>query len=134
MLIHNHEEDEEETVEEEIEIEPATMQAVEVGDALELSLNSIVGLTTLRTINLKGTIEDQEVIILMDCIATHNFIAQRVVDDLKLPITNTTHYGVIMGSGAAIKGKGVHNSQSYNAEGCQGNDSRKFPATRVREH
>ena len=78
-----------------------------VAEAVELSLNSVVGLTTLRTMKLKGAINDIEVTILIDCVATHNFIGLNVVKDLQLPIVTTTSYGVIMGTGVAMKGKGV---------------------------
>lgn len=44
---------------------------------------------------------------MIDCGATHNFISQRLADELKLPRSETTNYGVIMGSGEAVKGKGI---------------------------
>lgn len=43
--------------------------------------------------------------ILIDCEATHNFIAQRLVEKLKFPLIGTTHCGVVMGLGEAMKGK-----------------------------
>lgn len=55
----------------------------------------------------KGSIGNQPVVVLIDYGNTHNFIAQRLVDDLKLPITVTKNYGVILGSGRAVKGKGI---------------------------
>lgn len=44
---------------------------------------------------------------MIDCGATHNFVPEKLVKSLQLPIKETAHYGVILGSGTAIKGKGV---------------------------
>lgn len=52
-------------------------------------------------------IEETLVVILIDCVATHNSINQKLVEELPLPLSDTTNYGVIMGSGEAIKGKGI---------------------------
>ncbi|KAA0047329.1 myosin-11 isoform X1 [Cucumis melo var. makuwa] len=51
--------------------------------------------------------KEENVIILIDCGATHNFISEKSVKSLQLPIRDTAHYGVILGSGTAIQGKGV---------------------------
>lgn len=64
------------------------------------------GFFTPETIN-RGKIEDQEVIVLIDCGATHNFIAQRVVDQLKIPVMETFNNGAVMGSGVAMSEKRV---------------------------
>lgn len=44
---------------------------------------------------------------MLDYGATHNFISQRLVEELKIKQSETYNYGVIMGSGAAVKGKGI---------------------------
>lgn len=56
---------------------------------------------------LKGQIQGREVVILIDCGATHNFIAQSLLEELKLPYSETTHYGVIMGTGLTVKREGI---------------------------
>ncbi|KAL0539604.1 hypothetical protein IC582_023820 [Cucumis melo] len=56
---------------------------------------------------VRGTLLDQEVVILIDYGATHNFVFEKLASSLQLPIKETAHYGVILGSGAAIQGKGV---------------------------
>lgn len=106
--MHDHEDEEDSPIKEETTDESATMQAVKVGDTVELSLNSVVGFTT------PGMIGDQEVISLIDRRATHNFIAQRIVNALELPVIETAQYEVIMGSGAAVKGKGVCKAMTLN--------------------
>ena len=80
---------------------------LEVAETIELSLNSVVGLTTLGRMKLKGVIKEAEVTILIDCGATHNFIGLNLVDELQLPLATTTYYGVVIGTGVAIKGKGI---------------------------
>lgn len=106
MLTHDCESEEDEIQEAEVG-EQVTMQSAEVVEDVELSLNSIIGFTSSGTMKIKGSIGKQAVVVLIDCGATHNFIAQRLVDELKLPITVTKNYGVILGLGRAVKGKGV---------------------------
>lgn len=56
---------------------------------------------------MRGNISEREVFIFIDCGATHNFISEKIVKELQLATKATSHYGVILGSGEAIKGKGV---------------------------
>lgn len=86
---------------------PVTEQVEVVAEKVELSLNSVVGLVTPGTMKLKGRVEELQVTVLIDCGATHNFIALGLVQKLELPITMTTSYGVILGSGKSIWGKGI---------------------------
>ena len=80
---------------------------MEVVETIELSLNSVVGLTTSGMMKLKGMINGKEVIVLIDCGATHNFIGTNLVKELQLPLVTTNSYGVVMGTGIAVKGKGI---------------------------
>ncbi|KAA0057084.1 ty3-gypsy retrotransposon protein [Cucumis melo var. makuwa] len=80
---------------------------VEVGLIVELSLNSVVGLTAPGTFKIKGKVKDREVVIMIDYGATHNFISLRQVEEMQISTTETTQYGVIMGSGKAVQGKGM---------------------------
>ena len=54
-------------------------------EVAELSLKSMVGILTLRTMKVKGNITQQKVIALIDYDATHNFIYSRAVQKLGLP-------------------------------------------------
>ncbi|KAA0039461.1 Ty3/gypsy retrotransposon protein [Cucumis melo var. makuwa] len=74
---------------------------------VELSINSVVGLNDPGTMKVRGKLLGEEVIILIDCGATHNFVSEKLVKKLILPIKETSHYGVILGSGAAVQGKGI---------------------------
>lgn len=72
---------------------------------VELSINSVVGLTNPGTMKARGKIFGEEVVVLVNCGATHNFISEKLVTELKLSTKETSRYGVILGLGTAIKGK-----------------------------
>lgn len=78
-----------------------------MGASVELSLNSVVGLTVFRTMKLKSSIGSKEVIILIDWRTSHNFISEEMVQQLGLPLSSTTGYGVIMETNFIVKGEGV---------------------------
>ena len=80
---------------------------VEVSPVVELSLNSVEGLTTPSTFKIKGSVEGKEVMVMIDCGVTHNFISTHLVEELNIPTAETTSYGVIMGSKKAVQGKGM---------------------------
>ena len=76
-------------------------------EVVELSLNSVVGLSEPRTMKLKGEIHGKEVVVFIDCGATHNFISKSVVESLQILRQGTSQYGVVIGSGKQIRGMGV---------------------------
>lgn len=71
-----------------------------------ISLNSVVGLTTPQTMKLRGVILGAEVVVLIDPGASHNFISSTTVEKLKIPVTSTKEFGVSLGTGDAVQGKG----------------------------
>ena len=73
----------------------------------ELSLNYVVGISTPRTMKLRGTIANQEVVVLNDCGASHNFISAELADKLRLPSVGTHSFKVLMGTGLSVKGVGL---------------------------
>ena len=83
------------------------LQEEEVQEVVELSINSMVGLSAPKTMKVKGNIARQEVIVLSDCGATHNFISTQLVQRLRLPLEATSTYGVLMGTSRAVKGEGI---------------------------
>lgn len=54
-----------------------------------VSLNSVVGLTSPKTFNVAGTVDNQEVVALINPGATHNFISDTLVKKLKLSVSPT---------------------------------------------
>lgn len=67
-------EEEEEVAEEEPTKEVKTLQ---------LFMYSISGLTTKKSIKLRGRIGDKQVVVLIDCGASHNFISSLLVKEEK---------------------------------------------------
>ncbi|KAA0031986.1 Transposon Ty3-I Gag-Pol polyprotein [Cucumis melo var. makuwa] len=51
-------------------------------------------------------IRGRAIVVLIDCGATHNFISDKLVTQLLL-LEESSHYGVILGSRSAVKGKGI---------------------------
>lgn len=78
----------------------------EANHAVELSINSVVRLTTLGMMKLNGKLGQKE-LVLIDSGASHNFISTKIVQQLDLPPPGTPGYGVIIGSGLTVKGKDV---------------------------
>ncbi|RVW86962.1 hypothetical protein CK203_043480 [Vitis vinifera] len=93
--------------EEDNQFDSGATPLTELKDAVELSLNYMVGLTTSRTMKIKGTIGSNEAIILVDYGVTHDFLFLDLVQRLALPLTTTTSYGVVMGIGISMKGKSI---------------------------
>lgn len=67
-------------------------EVLRVEGPMELSINSVVGLTTLETMKIRGHIGSRGVIVLIDCGASHNFVSKEVVQQL-------AGYEVKMGTG-----------------------------------
>lgn len=56
-----------------------------VEETAALSLNWIRGFMTAKTMKLRGTIGEQEVIVLVESGASHSFISTHLVHDLAIP-------------------------------------------------
>ena len=74
---------------------------------VELSANSVVGMSSPRTLKLRGQIRDEEVVVLVDSGASHNFISEALMRKLKLEAKDTVRYGVLVAGGVRVKGRGV---------------------------
>ena len=77
-----------------------------------LSLKSLVGLTSSKTMKLQGEIRSQQVVVLIDCGTTHNFISFELVRKLTLPVEETGTYGVLWGRDW-YKGLGIVNGRLF---------------------
>ena len=71
-----------------------------------LSLQAMAGLTTKRTMRIKGHIKGEEVVVLIDLGASCNFIATWVVEKLGLPVVPPQEIGVAIGDGRVMTSSG----------------------------
>ncbi|XP_052725999.1 uncharacterized protein LOC128194435 [Vigna angularis] len=85
-------------VEEEEEVEGEEVSETNLA-TMELSALSAGGLTTPKTMKLRGHIGQREVVILIDSGASHNFIDRRLVEELRMTVTKTQPYLVSLGDG-----------------------------------
>lgn len=74
----------------------------EITELAELSLNSAVGISSPRTIKLKGMVKQEETLVLIDSGASHNFISEGLVKKLGITTKETRGYGVLMGTGLSV--------------------------------
>ncbi|KAF7826330.1 Retrotransposable element Tf2 [Senna tora] len=77
-----------------------------VSTLMSLSLNSVVGITSGRTMKLMGKIRGKEVVIMIDSGATHNFISEELVKRMGLEIEKTKSYRVTLGDGYTVQQQG----------------------------
>lgn len=75
-------------------------------EGVELSMNSVVGLTSPKTMKVRGTVKGQDVVVLIDSGATDNFMSWELIKELKPPVTETDGYKVQVGTGRAVNGIG----------------------------
>ena len=68
-------------------------------------IKSVVGLTTLKTMKIKGKIVQQEIVVLINCGTTHNLLSTSLVEKLSLHKTRTNGYGILIGIGMNVKVK-----------------------------
>lgn len=86
---------------------PTEEAALEVPLHTEVSLNSVIGLSSPKTMKLKGVLGTSEVVVMIDPGATHNFVSMEKVWELNLMVTESGRFGVVLGNGEAIRGSGV---------------------------
>lgn len=78
----------------------------ELGEPIELSIKSVVGMSAPQTMKLQRSILGQSVVVIINYGATHNFISNELVRKLGLNILSTNSYGVLMGTWLAVNGRG----------------------------
>ncbi|XP_038906781.1 uncharacterized protein LOC120092698 [Benincasa hispida] len=98
--------EEETVVDEEEGEELKEMKAIEDEDKAEIVLRSMFGLSARGTMKLKGELKGKEVLVLIDCETTHNFVHQKIVRELHLPI-DKKNFNVVIENGTVIQEEGV---------------------------
>lgn len=74
---------------------------------MELSMNAYLGIDTPTTTKIRGRIGLQEVVIMIDSGATHNFLVPHVVMKAKLPLQSEKRFQVLLGTGVVVESLGV---------------------------
>ena len=77
------------------------------------------GLTSKQSIRLWGKIDENRVIVLVDCGASHNFISAVAVKQQQIPVTPTKPYTVEVGDGQKIRCEGVWNNVKLQIQGMK---------------
>ena len=65
---------------------------LEIDEIVELSINSVVGLLAPKTMKVKERIAQQEVVVMVDSSAIHNFISTKLIQKLAISVERTTGY------------------------------------------
>ncbi|XP_031273653.1 uncharacterized protein LOC116132121 [Pistacia vera] len=70
-------------------------------------MNYIVGITSDKTLKIKGHIDKEEVIVLFDIGASHNFISHELVRRLGILVEREKTFGVMVGNKVTVRGEGI---------------------------
>ncbi|KAL9669834.1 hypothetical protein QQ045_007384 [Rhodiola kirilowii] len=76
-------------------------------DLVEVSLNSLAGLTSLRSMKLRGKIGGRDVLVLVDSGASHNFISRSLVEEEGILTNDRGKFRVILGNKQAEESRGL---------------------------
>lgn len=71
----------------------------------KVSLNSIIGLSSSKTMKLLVMI--QHVVIMIDPGETYKFISLEIVEKLGIPMMESSGFGVSLGNGKAVHGSAI---------------------------
>lgn len=96
--------------EEDIEDTPAS-------GLMTLSFNSFLVILSPSTTKMRGHISHNEVLIMMDSGATHNFISPVMAQKLRLTATPTAHLNIVLGTSIMVQGSGVCREVSFVIQG-----------------
>ncbi|XP_024024262.1 uncharacterized protein LOC112092399 [Morus notabilis] len=97
------EEDEESSEEED---PPPAQGGRATAEAAAVSLNSMRGLVSSKTMKLRGYLGTREVIVLIDSGASHSFISLSLVDELAIPTEETASHEIQVGNGMTFRQQG----------------------------
>ncbi|KAL5575703.1 hypothetical protein UlMin_017402 [Ulmus minor] len=60
----------------------------------KISLNSLMGFTSAKTLKLQGWLGNRSFVVLIDCEASHSFISSHLVSEMQLQVVSTHGVGV----------------------------------------
>lgn len=100
LVVQEGDADEKEEAEEDEKVEEET---TEFAECAALSAKSAMGISSPRTIKLRGSVQDIQAVVLIESGATHNFIDSCLMRELGLVAEETQSFGVITGSGRPVR-------------------------------
>lgn len=71
-------------------------------NSAQISLHALLGHTIPQTLKVKGQIQHNPVVILIDSGSTHNFIQDRIAKQLNLPLRQSQSFQVLVGNGEEL--------------------------------
>ena len=86
---------------------------------MALSLQALAGTAGGKTIKQLGTLSGKEILILIDCGATHSFIREDLVESLSLPVDERVKFVVQVSDARNIEGKGICREVSLMVQGLE---------------
>lgn len=92
---------------ENLNIKMVDLKAMEINEETEIAFQTIMRFLKKGTIKFKEEIQGRSIVLLIDSESTHNFIYQRIVDELKIPVIEETKFRVTIGDGSDIVGRGI---------------------------
>ncbi|KAA8534676.1 hypothetical protein F0562_032193 [Nyssa sinensis] len=90
---------------------------IKTGEIPEISLHALSGWNTPRTMCIVGHIHKQPISVLIDSGSTHNFINDKVAENLHLPITPATAFPVMVANGDRLACKEKYDHIDINIQG-----------------
>lgn len=91
----------------------------ETFNSLQLSFCSMDGLTSTNSWKIQGVVQNNSVLVLIDCGSSHSFISQEVVQKLRLMVEDTPSYIMELGDGHRVKCKGKCSKLSLLLQGME---------------
>ena len=74
---------------------------------MRISLNSLAGLTSIKSFKVRGEIQGRDELVLADSGALGNFLATRVAKELHITVKKIPTFTIEVGNGQKEKGDGV---------------------------
>ncbi|XP_068649022.1 uncharacterized protein [Aristolochia californica] len=106
-------------VEEDEEEAPESAKPVEEEKEPEISLHTIIGLQSTKTMQLGAFVNEQPLLSLIDSRSTHNFISFNTAQQLQLPLQPRPVTSVSVASGDKLPSYGIHKAVMFSIEGHQ---------------
>jgi hypothetical protein len=70
---------------------------------LVISLHALLGISVPQTLNIKGYVKHRSVVVLIDCVSTHNFIHHRLAEDLHCFVHTVSNFQILIANGGMMK-------------------------------